>query len=340
MNTKNKYIFIGIALLVAGLAMMLFRSAPNVGSDSKIPPLTTLNVRLPIPAADAGFAPFYLGIDKGFFEKAGIKVNLLPGTPELNPVKMAGLGTDQIGLVGGPELLFSAREKKLPVVGVALLGMNADFAGLVTLKSSGLTKLDQLQGKRVGFFTGHISTDILHMLFRKNNIKVTEVDTGFDYGPLINGSIDAEWAFRTTAGINLPAKGVEINFISAADNGISTDGYTVIANEDYEKKNPDVMARFVGALIDATKYAVEHPEEAVEATMRRDPNFKKEVGEKQVPIYSKAITNLPRLGDFSSAEISRTVEQMKQGGLLPPEFDPSGAFDPRFVNTYYSSKAQ
>lgn len=340
-NNNMKKILPILLLLISGLLAVVYfnhdspsvvRTGPTEHAEAPI----ELSVRLPIPAADTGFAPFYLGIDKGFFEKQGLKVILQTGSPELNPVKMVSQKVDQFGLLGGPELLLTARNKKAPIVGVALLGKNADLAGIVTLKSSGLTKLEQLQGRKVGFFYGHISTDILHMLFQKENIKVDELDTGFDYGQLINGKIDAQWAFRTTAGINLPAKGIEVNFIGASDYGIHTQGYTVVVNEEYANLHPDVVKRFVAAIIDATKYAANHPEDEVEATMKRDPNFKPAVGKAQVALYNKVIHNHDQLGEFSNADLQATAAQMKAANLLPEDFDAAAAFDGRFAAAYYS----
>jgi NitT/TauT family transport system substrate-binding protein len=341
---KNISVFILLAVIAAVIGgFIYFGKRSNSGLPTPEPnqaPSTEVSVRLPIPVADTGFAAFYLAVDNGFFKKHGLKVTLQPGSPELNPVKMVSQNTDQFGLLGGPELLLSARNKGAPIIGVALLGKNADFAGIVALKSSGLTKLDQLQGKKVGFFIGHISTDILHMLFKKENIKVEEIDTGFDYGQLISGKIDAEWAFRTTAGIILPAKGVEINFISPADYGIHTHGYTVVVNQEYAKQNPDIVKRFVAAIIAATKYSTEHPQEAVAATMKRDPNFKQAVGDAQVVLYNKAITNHDRLGAFSKNDLDATSDQMKAAGLLPTEFNPAAAFDEQFIEAYYLQTKQ
>src|SRR5437016_2056194 len=87
--------------------------------EPKLPILTSneVSVRLPIPAADTGFAPFYLAVDNGFFEKQGVKVTIQPGSPELNPVKMVSQKADQFGLLAGPELLLSARNKNAPIIG-------------------------------------------------------------------------------------------------------------------------------------------------------------------------------------------------------------------------------
>jgi NitT/TauT family transport system substrate-binding protein len=329
----KKNIFISVFVVLLLVALIAFIQSRH--HAEMVSPNDRVSVRLPIPAADTGFAPLYLGMDKGFFKNAALEATLEPGSPELNPIKMVAQGTDQFGLIGGPELLFSARSKHLPVVGVALLGRNANLAGIITLKSSGLTKLDQLEGKTVGFYYGHITTDILHILFRKQNVHVIERDVGFDYSPLITNQVAGEWGFLTTGGITLPAKGIPINFINAADYGVVTQGYVVIANEKFVKDHSDVIQRFVDATIAATKYTLDHPDDAIEATIKRDPQFRHEVGEKQVPLYATAIRNNPQIGSFTQEDINTTIAQMKSADLLPADFDSTGGFDSRFVDAYY-----
>jgi ABC-type nitrate/sulfonate/bicarbonate transport system substrate-binding protein len=290
------------------------------------------SIRLPIPVADTAFSPLYLAVDKGFFAKRGLNVKLEPGTPETNPIKMLSQGKDQFALVGGPELLMTARNKKAPVKGIALLSKNSDFVVLVTTKKSGITTLKQLEGKKVGFFYGHISTDILHMLFKKENVNVQEVDVGFDYGQLISGQLDAQWAFRTTAGLSLPAKGVEINLISPADYGIVTNGYTLLTNEQTLKEKPKVVQAFLDAVLEATAYSLEHEQEAIDATIKRDPNFKPEVGKKQLEIYNAAIKRNPKLGQITAEDMETTKTQMVNAGLLPADFDVKAAFTTEFLD--------
>jgi len=161
-----------IALVVISAALFSLGNRP--GNTA----LEEVSLRLPIPAADTAFAPYYLAIDKGIFAKHGLHVTLEPGSPELNPVKMVSQGIDQFGVVGGPELLFSARANGAPLVGIALLHKDSNLVVILTLKGSGITKVSDLQGIKVGFFYGHISTDILHMLFRKEGVDVQEVDVG------------------------------------------------------------------------------------------------------------------------------------------------------------------
>ncbi|NEP59580.1 MAG: ABC transporter substrate-binding protein [Symploca sp. SIO2G7] len=313
----------------------------NSPDSSNQTPSTTpvdISLRFPIPVADTAFAPYYLGVDKGFFSNNGLNVKLEPGTPELNPVKMLSQGTDQFAVLGGPELLFTAKSKEAPLVGIALVHKNSDFVVVVSSKNSGITQLSDLQGKKIGFFYGHISTDILRMLFKKENVKVEEVDLGFDYSQLIAGKLPAQWAFRTTAGITLPAKGVELNFISPADYGIKTQGHVIVTTEKMIQEQPEVVQAFVNAVLEATAYSLEHPQESIEATVKRDPNFQPSVGEKQLEIYNAAIKRNSKIGWITQEDMDKTKEQMLTVDLIPSTFEVQSAYTTQFLEQYYKEK--
>jgi ABC-type nitrate/sulfonate/bicarbonate transport system substrate-binding protein len=330
--TRKKITIILAALLIAGLAgIILLRRAPQTRSVERV----EVSLRLPIPAADAAFAPYYLAVDKGIFAKYGLNVRLEPGSPELNPVKMVAQGTNDFGVLGGPELLLSARAKGVPLVGIAQLHKDSDFVVVLALRDSGITKPSDLQGKKVGFFYGHISTDVLRMLFSKERLKVQEVDVGFDYGQLLTRKIDAQWAFRTTAGISLPARGVELNVISPAEYGIVTQGHMIIAREQMLSERPDIAQKFLDAILEATAYSVEHIDESIEATMRRDPNFQKPVGQQQMAIYRATIVKNSRIGWIADEDMARTKEQMASVNLLPADFDVRPAYTRRLLEDYY-----
>jgi ABC-type nitrate/sulfonate/bicarbonate transport system substrate-binding protein len=298
-----------------------------------------VSMRLPIPVVDTAFSPYYLGIDKGIFAKYGLNVKLEPGTAELNPVKMLAQGTDQFAVLGGPEILFAARSKGAQITGTALVHKDANFVTLLTLKKSQITKLSELEGKKVGFFYGHISTDVLRMMFKKENVNVQETDVGFDYGQFIAGKLDAQWAFKTTAGVALPAKGVEINFINPSDYGIVTQGHVVVTSDKMIKEKPKIVQAFNNAVLEATTYSLENPQEAIAAAIKRDPNFKQVVGEKQLEIYNAAIKRNSRIGAISESDMQKTKEQMLLVGLIPKEFDVKSAYTSQFVEQYYKGKS-
>jgi NitT/TauT family transport system substrate-binding protein len=324
-----------VAALVAAVPIAVSTYVLTKGQLPISPPPTAqvqmVSMRLPIPTADTAFAAYYLCIDTGICAKHGIELKLEPGSPELNPVKMLSQGANQFAVVGGPEILLTARSKGAPIVGIGLTGKDANFVTLLTLKKSGITKLQDLEGKKVGFFYGHISTDVLRMTFKKENVKVQEVDTGFDYGQLISGKVDAQWAFRSTAGLALPAKGVEVVQINPSDYGITTQGYVLLTSEKMRKEQPKVVQAFTDAMLESTKYAVEHEQEAIDATIKRDPAFKPEFGKKQLAIYNAAIKNNKQVGMFGAEDMQKTKEQMLSTQLIPADFDLQSAYTNQFV---------
>lgn len=311
------------------------QKAPSTPATSER--MTRVFLRLPIPVVDTAFSPYYLGVDDGYFARHGLNVRIEPGNPELNPVKMVSQGTDEFGVLGGPELLLSARSQNAPLVGLVLVHADSDFVVLLSLADGGSKTVAELQGKKVGFYYGHVSTDIIRMLLNKEGVTVTEVDVGFDYGQLLNGTLAAQWAFRTTAGIALPARGIEVNVISPASYGIHTDGHVLVTSEKMIRENPDVVQRFVNAVLDGMKHSAADPGRAIEVTMNREPSFSRDVGQQQMAIYGPAIKRTSPLGALTEEKLDRAAAQMKAIGILPPTFDLHGAANSTFVERYARS---
>lgn len=292
-----------------------------------------VSIRFPIPIIEAGQTPFYVAEDKEYYADENLAVKFEMGSRELNPVKTVAIGQDTFGVLGGPDTLLVARSKGQPLKAIAILHRNSNFTCLVTLKSSGITEVEQLQGKRIGFFYGHISTDVLRNLLRLNQIQDTEVDVGFDYNQLIAGKIDAQWAFTVTAGLDLPAKGIAINIISPADYGIITQGYTIFATEKTIKEKPDVVLRFLRATLRGVKYTVEHPEEANATLLNRDSNLDPALSLKRLQAYNAVTSDSKEYppGYMDKDMFKSTFDRLVEEHVIEKPFDVGEAYTTQFL---------
>lgn len=338
MSKKNWSLIVAL-LVVLVISLVIIVSKVGVKPSSTDPSEKTdrISVRFPIPIIEAGQTTFYATQDKGYYTDENLEVKFEMGSRELNPVKMVASGQDDFAVLGGPDTLLVARSKGQPLKAIAIIHRNSNFPCLVTLKSSGITKLDQLQDKKVGFFYGHISTDVLRNLLRKNNIKCTEVDVGFDYNQLITGKIDAEWAFTVTAGLELPAKGVEINFINPADYGIVTHGYTIFATEKTINERPDLVLRFLRATIKGVKYTVENPADALESLLKRDTNLDKELNLKRQLAYNTVTSNSSEFpaGYMDKKMFQETYDRLVEEKVIVSDFDVSEVYTTEFLQKIY-----
>lgn len=329
-----------IALLLALLSALSCQRSVDEPKKSPGSNPVSVSVRFPIPIVEAGQTPFYVAESKGYYAAENVRVKFDMGSQELNPVKTVASGQDTFGVLGGPDTLLVARSKGQPLVAIAVLHRNSNFSCLLTLKSSGITKLDQLQGKKIGFFYGHISTDVLHNLLRKNGIKYKEVDVGFDYNQLIARQIDAEWAFRVTAGLDLPAKGVEVNTINPADYGIVTQGYTIFTTEREIHDNPDAVLRFLRATLKGVKYTVEHPEEANDILVARDPTINKPLSLKRLQLYNEVTSDSAAYppGYMDREMFQSTYARLLEEGVIGKPFDVGQAYDAKFLDAINNKK--
>jgi NitT/TauT family transport system substrate-binding protein len=334
MKAKKIFIIVVFAIVFVVGSIVLKHKFVDIDSTPQKIEKTKVSLRFPIPIVESGQASFYLAQDKGYYAEEGLEVKFEMGSKELNPIKTVATGQDTFGLLGGPDTLLVARSKDVPVKAIAVLHRNSNFPCLVTLKKSGITQLSQLQGKKIGFYYGHISTDVLRNMLRKNNIKYTEVDVGFDYNQLITGQIDAEWAFTVTAGLDLPAKGIELNFIKPVDYGIVTQGYTIFTADKTIEKQPDTVLRFLRASLKGVRDAVANPEEANRSLLKRAPTLDPALNLARQKMYNAVTSDSEQFppGYMDKEMFDGTYKRLVEENVIGKAFDPSDAFTMQFIN--------
>jgi ABC-type nitrate/sulfonate/bicarbonate transport system substrate-binding protein len=334
----SRFEFLGrTTTVIAAIAGLILIGCGKAPTGPKLAGKTQVSVRFPIPIVESGQTTFYVAQDKGYFSEENLDVKFEMGSQELNPVKTVATGQDTFAVLGGPDTLLVARSKGQPLKAIAIIHRHSNFSCLLTLKSSGITRLEQLQGKKIGFNYGHISTDVLRSMLRKEGIKDTEVAVGFDYNQLIAGRVAAEWAFTVTAGLDLPAKGVEVNVISPADYGIVTDGYTIFATDATITGSPDLCLRFLRAALKGVRYAVDHPEEANQILLKRDPSLNPALSLKRQLAYNAVTSDSDQYppGYMDAAMFQTAYARLAEGKVIEKPFNVSDAFTTKFLEAIY-----
>jgi NitT/TauT family transport system substrate-binding protein len=323
--------------ITVGIAGLILIGCGRSPTSPKPAPKTQVSVRFPIPIVESGQTTFYVAQDKGYYAAENLDVKFEMGSQELNPVKTVATGQDTFGILGGPDTLLVARSKGQPLKAIAIIHRHSNFSCLLTLKSSGITSLEQLQAKKIGFNYGHISTDVLRSMLHKEGIKYTEVDVGFDYSQLITGRVAAEWAFTVTAGLDLPAKGVEVNIISPASYGIVTDGYTIFATDATITGSPDLCLRFLRASLKGVRYTVDHPEEANQILLKRDPSLNPALSLKRQLAYNAVTSDSDRYppGYMDASMFQTAYARLAEEKVIQKPFNVSDAYTAKFLEEIY-----
>ncbi len=230
-------------------------------------------------------APFVVAIDKGYFKAEGLDVTIDTAGGSLEPINRVASGTYNMGF-GDINSLIKFRDANpgTPIKAVFMFYNKPPFA-IVGRKSRGIAKPKDLEGKKLGAPAPDGAYAQWPIFTQANGIdasKVTIENVGFPVREpmLAAGQVDAITGFSFSSFINLKDKGVPVDDISVllmADYGVNLYGNVVIVNPKFAADNPEVVKKFLSALVKGIKETVKSPSTAVDSVLKRNDIAKKEV---------------------------------------------------------------
>lgn len=222
------------------------------------------------------FAGFYVAEDRGFYREDGVVVDLRPwkvGTA--SPIEQVASGAAAFGITSQTEFLV-AREKGLPVVAVAAVYQKSPV-GFFALKTSGIKHPRDFPGKTIAFAPTHeIHLEAMLRRFRLDRRALRRMPYGFDLTPFLKGEV-AIWAgYIMNQPVDARLAGYDVTVIFPDDYGVHTYDDIIFTSDDVARQKPRLVERWLRATLRGWRYAIEHPDEATEITLRVDPTLKRE----------------------------------------------------------------
>jgi NitT/TauT family transport system substrate-binding protein len=267
--------------LLAGLAVGSFLVAASAcgssggggASDKNASSGGTSTVKVGvIPIVDV--APLYLGQQKGFYSKRGLKLSMTTAQGGAAIVPGVVSGQFQFGFSNMTSLMIAQSQNvpvKAVVNGVASTGVaGKDFGAITVKKGSPIKSAKELEGKKVAVNTlKNINETAVRESVRKaggDPSKVKFVELAFDQMPaaLDSGQIDAAMVVEPALATVKSQGATEIasSLVDVAK-GLTVAMY--FTSTQYEQKNPDVVRKFQEATAESLAYADAHPDEVRQA---------------------------------------------------------------------------
>ena len=217
-------------------ALGVFAGALAVASASTLraQSLEKVSIRLDwLPGAD--HSALFLAKERGYYKDQGLDVEILAGQGSVTTLQLIGAGNQTIGLASLSALALAA-SKGAPVIGIAGIMQRAPES-VITLKTSGITKPSDLEGKKFGAVPGDQAQRLFDAFAEKNKIDMSKikkiaVNHASMYSSLISGDIDfiAAWAVPDGTKVN---KVKPINPpMMFSDSGINTLGTGIFITKD------------------------------------------------------------------------------------------------------------
>lgn len=278
----------------------------------------------------------YLARDRGYFQQQRLEVDIhVPSNPE-DVLKLVGTGKEDFGISYETDVLL-ARAEGIPVVSVAAL-VQHPLNSIMTLKESGITRPKQLEGKTIGT-PGIPSNDayLRTMLLADgaDPSKVRTVNVGFDLVPALIGKrvdaiIGAYWVHES---ILAEQQGYPVNILRVEQYGVP-DYYelVLVTSEKMLKEKPDLVRRFLAAVVSGYMDAQRDHEAALQALFKAAPETNQQLERQGIKLLAPLWQEPGQPFGYQTAERWKAyAEWMQREGLLKPGIDPLKAFSNEYL---------
>jgi diguanylate cyclase (GGDEF)-like protein/PAS domain S-box-containing protein len=207
------------------------------------------------------FAGYYAAKALGYYQKAGLDVQIKEAEPDINSAQFVLRGKAEFGISNSELLLM--RDRGEPVVALASIYQHSPLIWLVT-KNSGIDNIHNLAGKRV-MLESHGIELVAYLNHEGIDLdSIVQIPHTFDPLSLITGKVDAMSAYSTDEPFILKQSKVDYLTFNPRASGIDFYGDTLFTTEQELKHHPHRVKAFVEASLQGWEYALQHPDEMID----------------------------------------------------------------------------
>lgn len=222
------------------------------------------------------YAPFFVALESGFFERHGLNVSLGEGAG--SQAALAAVIQGQEDFFVGPGIFaLSGIQKGIPVKIVALYHPSAPIV-LLSHPDKPVRVPADLEGKKIATSVGETGTTYLNTLCALNDtdcdkIERVMMDQRARSSMFMQRAVDVISAYTTN---DLPllkdASNQEFVVLDLPTYGLTVPGMAVVASNKTIDERADLVRRFLAAVAEGYEATIDDPAAAAEAIAKHWPN--------------------------------------------------------------------
>jgi NitT/TauT family transport system substrate-binding protein len=329
---KHKSLFAALAVLSLIGAILVSQATASRKADK-----ITLQLKW---VTQGQFSGYYAAVAKGYYKQAGLDVTLKAGGPDIIPEQVVASGQAEFGIDWLPSLL-SARDKGTDLVNIAQVFAKSGMTQL-TWKTSGITSIAQMKGKKVANWLGGNEFELFAALTKagmdpQKNKGVTIVQQPFDMNLFLQNKVDSASAMtynelaqvletKNSKTGKLYTLG-DLNVIKMQDagTGMLEDGIFVNGSWIKDTAHQDIAKRFLKASFQGWIYCRDHAVDCANLVMKNGAPVGYGHQTWEVNEINKLVwPNKVGIGVMDPAGFNRTAKIAQQFKVISKA--PSGAY--------------
>lgn len=290
-------------------------------------------------------AMFFVARDKGMFAKQGINVTAIrKGTGSVDALRMVANGSAQFGF-GDLSTLLVARTQGASNTALVAVNQKSPLAMVSVKARRPLNSAKDLKGMNVGVHPAGSTYVFLKAFLSKNGMSLADIKQSTVAPPyenyLVMGRVDAVPGYIDAEVPLLEEKTGgpgSLSILQAADHGLNVYGSGMFTSDKMIAANSQLVQRFVNAYTEAFAYVVAHPDEAVAAIVKANPEYK---GQEKIlaeqldadfkhTMYS-GDTATNGIGWIDGKRWGEMFDVLQKEGSIDASAKASGGFDMKFL---------
>ncbi len=319
----------------AQLLLLLCCATPVIAQDKlRLEDITFL---MPAPPSLVAFAPLTLAADKGYFRQAGLNVKFIAvgGGAAVGRQLAANNGDLGLGLGDTPILL---RSNGIKIRGVALLG-GRPLHQLVLRQDQNIDDLKELKGKTLTVLSYQDTSYFAALAvlasagLDKNSVAIQATNANGAWQLVAAGKAAGlvgppEWAFY------IEREGVKTTTSSTA-HYFPGMAQAVLASDDTIAKRPELVEKFVGAVLRSLDDIKRDPKAAAELFVAAQPSYRgqeEEIG-KILTFYADHVyANQKKTGQFNRDVVAKLQDYYMSKGIIRSSVNVDDLYTNRFIH--------
>jgi NitT/TauT family transport system substrate-binding protein len=284
-------------------------------------------------------AGFFVAKEKAFYSSKGLDVTINRGFGSGDTAKVVATGTAEFGEVNLPTAIISrGKEVPLSILGV-IIGKAPE--SILSFADKGIRKPKDVEGKTFAEATGAaimVTWPAFAKLAGIDINKATHIPVEAAAKPAVFFSGQVDWVPGFRPGFDEPLiirarkEGKKLHFIRWEDYGWKVYGNGLVTHNDLLKREPKTVANFVGATMDGYAYAIAHPEEALDITLKANPELDRESARLSLLFAIDAImTKASKENGLGYMEEDRMAFQIKLMSDLMKFSPPKDVYTNQFI---------
>lgn len=221
---------------------------------------------------------FYVAKEKGYFEEAGLDVEIIQPS-EGSSLQLLAANKGDFAISFQEDITYArTSDNPLPVKAIGTI-IQHNTSGFSSPKEKGIETVKDFENKVYGGWAGPSENAIIQAAMEKagadfSKLKIVTAGNE-DFFIATKNNIDFEWVFEGWTNMEAKLRNFDINYIPLRDIDPALDYYTPIiaATEDTINNKKDITKKFMEATTKGYEYAIANPEESAKILVATVPEI-------------------------------------------------------------------